>query len=196
MLELPLLLIQDDIKWIYEFFNQNQQERSKNDGRCCSIEMPIMSSNLPVLSDKPAEFIKIENIENIYDIHGYISNLINERQKLKEQGSESIEVEHRFIDFSFLIIGKKIRNLDVEFNLDDQELAELFLQENDNNKELYKQQFVQQLINFQFPLSRKYFLCLFFLYSLGFFLPLQLSIMNNSEPDFEGVAFYVICTLT
>ena len=155
-----------------------------------------MSSNLPVLSDKPAEFIKIENIENIYDIHGYISNLINERQKLKEQGSESIEVEHRFIDFSFLIIGKKIRNLDVEFNLDDQELAELFLQENDNNKELYKQQFVQQLINFQFPLSRKYFLCLFFLYSLGFFLPLQLSIMNNSEPDFEGVAFYVICTLT
>ena len=61
-----------------------------------------------------------------------------------------IEVEHHFIDYQPMIIGEKIRGKK-DYALDDEVLANLMLIEDVENLEFYRQEFVQKIIDLQFP---------------------------------------------
>ena len=61
--------------------------------------------------------------------------MILEREKNKISEDSDIEVEHKYIDFSYLILGVKIRE-GKNYILDDFTLARLLVF--DNNIEIYK----------------------------------------------------------
>jgi hypothetical protein len=93
---------------------------------------------------------------------------------------KNIEVEHSCIDFTIMIIGKKVRGVlednkwNIQFN--DEELADMIYIEADEFIEFYNLDIIRKLIDYQFSNKTKPFLSFMFkFYVLGFVIPFILT---------------------
>ena len=111
----------EDISSIYGFFHRTEAEDYNESFDDCAIEVSIRDPSLPVLSNKDVEAIKIEQFENTMNPIGELIKKINDVHRglsKEEKDQANIEVEHKFLDFSFLVLGNKIRG-DGDYALDD-----------------------------------------------------------------------------
>ena len=96
--------------------------------------------------------------------------------------SERYIVNYTFIDFEYMIIGLKIKDIDEvtrKKEFDDFDLSKLMIT-NDDNLKFYDQPSVQKIIDMQFLKTRRFQTYLFAFYIIFFVYPLQTYIQNSS----------------
>ena len=113
-----------------------------------------------------------------------------EEERKHKKRNLDIQVEHKFIDFSYLILGNKIRDPGENYHLDNYKLTELMLQ-GEEGLSFYKQEFVKKIIDIQFPLTRKFYISLLVIYFTFFFTPFMTSIVRDAHDQFTIVLFSV-----
>ena len=82
MNDLELLLESDQIS-INEFFQVSEKEALEKDKIFCNIEIPMKQLELPIFSDQPAEYIKVNDFECFHNFEQEITDQILERDKAK-----------------------------------------------------------------------------------------------------------------
>jgi len=74
------------------------------------METVFVDAELPVFSDEPTEYIQLQSFKNSHNVQNELKDMIHDRDKQKKNDSlKNYEVEHFYINFTFLIIGEKIR---------------------------------------------------------------------------------------
>lgn len=182
MLELQEMLQTDDSSCIYGFFHRSDDELMDQKAEFCAIESNIEDLSLPCVSDVTIEAILVDNIDNIQKPSSDMVQKIKQREeerKLKKRNLD-IQVEHKFIDFSYLILGNKIRNPGENYSLDNYKLTELMLQ-GEEGLAFYNQEFVKKIIDIQFPLTRKFYISLLFIYFTCFFCPFMTTSVRDGH---------------
>jgi hypothetical protein len=97
-----------------------------------------------------------------------------------EENTKTVEVEHSCVDFTILVIGKKIRGVleenkwNIQFN--DEALADMMYIEDEEHEDFYHLDIVKKIIDYQFNTKVKPFLNFMFkFYVLGFVVPFILT---------------------
>lgn len=178
MLEIPIILqiLSEDCSCIFGFFHRSMTELDSEDTEYCSIENAIKDLNLPLISDRSHEFIYVENYVNVLKPQDQMVSKIMDREKNKTSDDLTIEIEHKYIDFQYLILGEKIRERQ-KYVLDDFRLARFMI--NDENIEFYEQEYVKKIIDVHFPLTKKFYCVLLIFYLSFFFIPLVATIFSG-----------------
>lgn len=131
---LDLFEIMDEYKQlnINEFFQvQKKGETSKSGQQTCKIEIPLVSDQFSIFSDVANQWYKLDQMECgfTYPIADFLkehviknTNHTNEVSDGKKRGkfkdlfvtdeSERYIVEYTFIDFEYMIIGLKIKDIE------------------------------------------------------------------------------------
>ena len=100
MYDLPLILQCQKIR-IYDFFNFSKSSDKKNDKGSCNMEIPFKNIELPVFSEVPSEYLKIDDIWDFNKWRERIEHKIIDRESTKQtQGiDKNFEVEHSYVNF-------------------------------------------------------------------------------------------------
>lgn len=127
MYDLPLMLKSNQIQ-VNAFFNISEAERNNfeqtmrnNDSLLdpgyCNMENDFKNADLPVLGDSPFAFFQIRDFNQFMDKESDILSAIkqfnpitNVDESKDSENKDRIEVEYSYIDFTWMIIGVKIRN--------------------------------------------------------------------------------------
>ena len=139
MSDLPVIMrsAQLDINEFYSISVAEKKDRSSEG--FCNIEIGFKNAELPVFSNVEKEYFANMKFDDFHEIEKELVNQINVRDKDKLNKEKSFEVEHLYVDFKYLIIGEKIRNLTKETEeskiprFDDLYYAIFFLKSGDNN---------------------------------------------------------------
>lgn len=192
MLEIPIILqkMGEDFSCLFGFFHRSMTELDSEDAEYCSIENNIKDLNLPIISDERHEFIYVEDYVNVLKPQDQMVSKIMDREKRKTSDDLTIEIEHKYIDFQYLILGMKIRERQ-KYVLDDFRLARFMI--NDQNIEFYQQEYVKKIIDVHFPLTKKFYCVLLIFYIVCFFIPLVATIFSGCGASTEFLtAMYCI----
>ena len=130
---------------------------------------------------------------------------MNEQKELGRDTRKIFNVEHSFIDFRYLILGEKIRNPKISLVFNDLYLSKLFLSA--STDEVFEQQTVKRIIDFQFKKTYKIANYSFWTYLIGFVLPFAVTVVYTHDNmkgfvqtsvfsgDIEKLSYYV-CLMT
>lgn len=92
-------------------------------------------------------------------------------------------MEHTYIDFKWLIIGGKIKNIEdpeaQNFRIDDAYIANLMMQ--DVNQEFYMESSVIRIIEQQWVFSKKFNKNLFWFFVLCYILPYSITFVTKDQ---------------
>ena len=75
----------------------------------CNIYSDINDAKLPAISGQEFQNIKLMEVDNYFSVNNELVAKILQREV--QIIDDHFEVDHKFIDFSFLIIGVKLRKL-------------------------------------------------------------------------------------
>lgn len=147
----------------------------------CSLETPLKDNDLPFFSDKMMQFNLVKDIKSYSNVYNEISDTMKEyfKKEASHNGaSENIEIEHYFIDFSVLIISRKIDAMlknptkpDIE-EFDEVTLANYLASDDLQGVNFYKQESIQRLIDYQWKTSQKFNKFIFFFYVVFYIVPM------------------------
>ena len=164
------------------------------------MELNFWNSDLPVFSDVPCDYIKLYDFKNIHNFENELTDLIFEKDSLKENEDKNIEVEHQYINFEMLIISEKIRAIEkgnsahnLEFN--DIYYSTLMIDQEETNQEFYNKETIQKIIDFQYGTTRVMLSYMLYVYLIGFCLPFCLMIGFDFE-SYNETRIGGLCLLT
>lgn len=102
-------------------------------------------------------------------------------------------VEHSYIDFQMLILGRKLKwdTDNGKYVFDSQKLARSLIQNDLANIDFYSQEAIQKLIDYQFETTYKFFMAQTIIYIVGFVIPLGFIIFHEHNLRLMN-AMYVI----
>lgn len=120
----------------------------------CNILYSFKNVELPVFSEKQSEYILINDFEDFHNSEQEIADKIIENDKMKPMNiDKNFETEHKYIDFSHLIIGVKVKNMYKiesanELRFDDPFYASYMMKSYENDTDFYNKEAVQKIIDF------------------------------------------------
>lgn len=115
-----------------------------------------------------------------------------------EKKKNNIHVEHSCINFTKVIIGEKIRNIQENdytlVNFNDNHLASIFYVEDEEFLEFYDLEAVRKITDFQFVRTKEFLKFIMLFYVLGFLLPFIMTL--SIEITFFLNILYNLCLFT
>ena len=201
---MPVILQQDDISIILEFFSRDEDQ---GQDEVCNMERFLVDDALPLKSDNEIECFQLATFSDFNKYKDEIIDYVCQRDKAKENNGKpgklnllkkeverNIAVEHTYMDFQFMIIGEKLaynleENKNQKFVFDDLYLSKLMIQ-NEDNVEFYQQDAIQKIIDYQFVTTKKFFSTLMYCYIAFFMLPIIIIIFSD-DPSINQYCYVI-----
>lgn len=133
-LVMPLVLQQDNISNIFSFFSRDKGQGQRD---VCNLERFLRDPKLPLKSDEEVEAFQLATFKDFNTFQAEVMDRIMQRDKKKDdrRQEKNIPVEHTYMDFQYMIIGKKLNydkdsyeNKGTKFVFDDLYLANMMIQ--------------------------------------------------------------------
>lgn len=149
---------------------------------------------MPVLGEESFDFFTILNFENFMNPEIDILSSIKQFNPLQDKESsqkEMLEVEYSYIDFTWMIIGSKIKNLGQAIKFNDLFYSQLFNFEDQQAKlSLFGESSVINIIDSQWRTTQEVQQIIFVIYLTLFVLPMCVSSFKISQ-EVDTLMFYI-----
>lgn len=159
------------------------------------MEVEFKNADLPVLGENPFDFFTIKNFENFMDPEIDILSSIKQFNPIvaasNKNEKDRIEVRYSYIDFTWMIIGEKIRNMFKKpIKFDDLYYAKMIDLENDNKLSFFGESSVINIVDSQWRTTQEVQQIIFIIYMTLFVLPMCVSSFKIS-PEVDSLMFYI-----
>lgn len=105
-------ILGQEILQLQPFFDRHIVDKDSNESQSlCSLETPLIDNDLPFFSDQKMQFELIKDIKSYSNVYNEVNDTMKEYfRKIWTPNAvgDNIEIEHFYIDFSVLIISRKI----------------------------------------------------------------------------------------